>query len=115
MSHTEIEEITRICKALSDPTRLRIFLFLTKKNFCVNAIVNFLGISQPAVSQHLKILREVDLVRTERQGYWVHYSANLERIKEFMDILFKVVKAEKGTLPFAKVNMRYLTAEKNKK
>jgi len=112
MSHTEIEEITKICKALYDPTRLRIFLFLTKKNFCVNAIVNFLGISQPAVSQHLKILREADLVRAERRGYWIHYSANLEKIRDFTDILFKVIKAEKGTLPFAKANMRHLTVEK---
>ena len=88
----ELEKITRICKALSDPTRVRIFLFLTRKTFCVNAIVSFLNISQPAVSQHLKILREVGLVKAEKQGYWMHYSANLEKIREFVNIISKIVE-----------------------
>jgi len=91
----ELEKITRICKALSDPTRVRIFLFLTKKTFCVNAIVSFLNISQPAVSQHLKILREVGLVKAEKQGYWMHYSANLEKIREFVNIISKIVEEKK--------------------
>lgn len=95
MPHQKLEKITGICKALSDPTRLRIFLLLTEKTLCVNAIVNFLGISQPAVSQHLKILREADLVRVERRGYWMHYSANLEKIREFMDILSEIIKRKK--------------------
>jgi len=89
ISELEIEKMVKICKAFSDPTRLRIFLLLTKRTFCVNAIVNFLNISQPAVSQHLKILREAGLVTAEKRGYWVHYSANLEKIKEFLNTVSK--------------------------
>ena len=99
MPHPELEKITRICKVLSDPTRLRIFLFLAEKTLCVNAIVGFLDISQPAVSQHLKILREADLVRAERRGYWMHYSANVGKIGEFTHILSKIIKGLEEKVP----------------
>lgn len=84
MTNYEIEEITKIFKALSDPTRFKIFLLLNSRIFCVNGIVNFLQISQPAVSQHLKILREAGLVKIEKKGYWVHYSSNKEKIDNFL-------------------------------
>ena len=84
MTNYEIEEITKIFKALSDPTRFKIFLLLNSRIFCVNGIVNFLQISQPAVSQHLKILREAGLVKIEKKGYWVHYSSDKEKIDKFL-------------------------------
>jgi len=71
---------------------LRIFLLLTEKTLCVNAIVNFLNVSQPAVSQHLRVLREAGLIYAEKRGYWVHYSANKEKIEQFIkefDILLE--------------------------
>ena len=101
MAYSRLEKISRVCKALSDITRLRIFLLLTERTLCVNAIVNFLGISQPAVSQHLKILREAGLVKSERKGYWMHYSADLKKIKEIADILLKILKDKKSV--FVKV------------
>ena len=84
MTNYEIEEITKTFKALSDPTRFKIFLLLNSRIFCVNGIVNFLQISQPAVSQHLKILREAGLVKVEKKGYWVHYSSDMEKIDKFL-------------------------------
>ena len=84
MTNYEIEEITKIFKALSDPTRFKIFLLLNDRVSCVNALVNFLQISQPAVSQHLKILREAGLVKIEKRGYWVHYSSDKEKIDKFL-------------------------------
>ncbi|MCJ7788929.1 MAG: metalloregulator ArsR/SmtB family transcription factor [Candidatus Atribacteria bacterium] len=96
MTNYEIEEITKICKALSDPTRFKIFLLLTSGVFCVNAIVNFLQVSQPAVSQHLKILREAGLVKIEKRGYWVHYSANQEKIDKFLKDFPSILKLKGG-------------------
>ncbi len=84
MTNYEIEEITKIFKALSDPTRFKIFLLLNDRVSCVNALVNFLQISQPAVSQHLKILREAGLVKIEKKGYWVHYSSDKKKIEKFL-------------------------------
>ncbi|OFW53317.1 MAG: hypothetical protein A2163_09880 [Actinobacteria bacterium RBG_13_35_12] len=85
MPNYEIEEISKIFKALSDPTRFKIFLLLNDRVSCVNAIVNFLQVSQPAVSQHLKILREAGLVKIEKRGYWVHYSSNKEKVEKFFE------------------------------
>ena len=96
MPDTELERITKVCKALSDATRLKILLLLTGNSLCVNAIVGVLGISQPAVSQHLRILRETDLVRADRRGCWVHYVANLEKLREFADILSGIIKGKEG-------------------
>ncbi len=96
MSNSEIEEIIKICKALSDPTRFKIFLLLNRGIFCVNAIVNFLQVSQPAVSQHLKILREADLVKIEKRGYWVHYSSNKEKIDKFLKDFPVILKLKGG-------------------
>lgn len=96
MSNSEIKEITKICKALSDPTRFKIFLLLNSGVFCVNAIVNFLQVSQPAVSQHLKILREAGLVKIEKRGYWVHYSSNQEKIDKFLEDFPAILKLKGG-------------------
>ena len=86
-----MQELTKVFKALSDNNRLKIFMFLSRKTLCVNALVNCLGISQPAVSQHLRVLREANLIKAEKRGYWVHYSANKEKarqfIKKFNDLL----------------------------
>ena len=54
--------------------------------------MSFFGISQPAVSQHLKILPEANLVRAERRGCWIHYSANVGKMGEFTDILSEIIR-----------------------
>ncbi|MBC7189748.1 winged helix-turn-helix transcriptional regulator [Candidatus Aerophobetes bacterium] len=101
---TKLENVVKICKALSDPTRLKIFLFLTKRSLCVNAIVNFLNISQPAVSQHLRVLREAGLVRADKRGYWMHYSANLQKLRDFFGILLEI--AEEDTSPTESIQVK---------
>jgi len=60
-------------KALSDPTRLRLVDLLLTCDLCVGALASRLGISKPAVSQHLQILRKAGLVKGEKRGYWTHY------------------------------------------
>ncbi len=96
MLSSEIEEITKICKALSDPTRFKIFCLLNRGEFCVNAIVNCLQVSQPAISQHLKVLREAGLVNIEKKGYWVHYSSNKKKINKFLKDFLKILELKKG-------------------
>jgi len=101
MTNYEIEKITKICKALSDPTRFKIFLLLNNRISCVNAIVNSLQVSQPAVSQHLKILRESGLVKIEKRGYWVHYSSDREKVDKFLKD-FPVTLKLKGVINMGK-------------
>ena len=68
-------------KAIADKTRLKLLKCLLTKNFCVKALAEENNISESAVSQHLKILREADLVIGEKRGYYVHYSVKRENLK----------------------------------
>ncbi|RJQ55507.1 MAG: ArsR family transcriptional regulator [Desulfobacteraceae bacterium] len=67
-----------IFKALADPTRLKLVDLLLSHDLCVGALAGRLGISKPAVSQHLQILRKAGLVKGEKRGYWTHYSVERE-------------------------------------
>ncbi len=63
-----------VLKALSDETRIRLLQLLLAEVLCGRALARRLGISEAAVSQHLKVLKEAGLVEGEKRGYWNHYS-----------------------------------------
>ena len=81
----EIAELAEMFKALSDPTRLRLVSLLVEHNgaLCVNALADNLGVSQSAVSQHLRILRQAGLVKGDRRGYYVHYLLNQDKLEQY--------------------------------
>lgn len=64
----------RVMKALSDPNRVRVLKILEGGPLCVCEIQEVLGIAQPTVSSHMKILEDAGLVQKERQGTWMIYS-----------------------------------------
>jgi DNA-binding transcriptional ArsR family regulator len=84
-------EPAEIFKVLSVETRVKI-IELLKANGALGAkeISDRLGITPPAVSQHLKILKQAGLVRSERRGYWIPYSINEEAMEGCREILDKV-------------------------
>lgn len=63
-----------LMKALADDTRLNIVSLLTAGTSCVCDLTDTLQISQPKMSRHLALLREVGLVSSERRGQWMFYS-----------------------------------------
>ena len=87
----EIEKLSEIFKALSDPTRLRLIQLLNNCKpgicnggpLCVNALAHQLGVTQSAVSQHLRILRQTGLVRGERNGNFMHYSLDPDGLDRY--------------------------------
>jgi len=83
-------------KALSDKTRLRLVDLLLTHDLCVGALAGRLGISKPAVSQHLQILRKAGLVKGEKRGYWTHYSIERETLLQ----LAGEIKKKAGQLLF---------------
>jgi ArsR family transcriptional regulator len=83
----DIEELAQIHKALSVPVRLTILGLIGERSLCVNAITRRLEISQPAVSQHLAVLKRAGLVSSTKQGYMVHYTLDTERLQEFRQAL----------------------------
>jgi ArsR family transcriptional regulator len=90
-----MQELSKVFKALSDSNRLEIFILLSRRTLCVNALVNCFGISQPAVSQHLRVLRQAGLVSAEKRGYWMHYSANKEKAEQFIRKFNELLGGEK--------------------
>jgi ArsR family transcriptional regulator len=90
------EEITRLhadmCSALAEPNRILLLYALSAKPSCVNELAAEVGISQPAASRHLKILRESGLVRTVRQGPNVEYSLTDARLIDALNILRAVLR-----------------------
>jgi len=83
----DIEELAQLHKALSVPVRLKILELIGERSLCVNAITRCLEISQPAVSQHLAVLKHAGLVSSTKRGYTVHYKLDRERLEEFRQAL----------------------------
>ena len=75
-NETDVAEVAETMKVLSVETRLRILLLLRDRRLCVGALARRLGITQGAVSQHLRVLRGAGLVKARREGYYVHYAVN---------------------------------------
>ena len=73
---TEAQKLARVFKALSAETRVRMLQLLKDHALCVGALSARLDVTQGAVSQHLRILRDADLVVPEKRGYYVHYRLN---------------------------------------
>lgn len=95
-----LNTLSDMFKALADPTRLRLVKLLLNQTLvfcggdcdgqgflCVGALANKLGITQSAVSQHLRILRQVGFVKGERRGAFMHYSINPEGIDNYRSTL----------------------------
>jgi len=68
-----VEKQSRIFKAFSDETRLRILNLLRTREMCVCEIMIALDLTQPTASHHLRILESVELVEDLRKGKWVFY------------------------------------------
>nr|WP_277998739.1 metalloregulator ArsR/SmtB family transcription factor [Moorella sulfitireducens] len=71
-------------KALGQHLRLRIIALLAEEELCVCELEEILGITQPAISQHLRVLKEADLVWEEKVSQWVFYHLNREKLAAFL-------------------------------
>ena len=83
----EAAELAEALKALAAPSRLRIVELLQAHQYCVRALTVRLDISQPAVSQHLAVLKQAGLVDAEKEGTMVHYRVNRGRFEQVLNAL----------------------------
>ena len=98
--------------AIAEPTRRTIIEILAKKGrLSATDISKKFNMSAPAVSQHLKVLREADIVRVEKQGQKRMYQLNLEKVYEFERWAHEMTKVWNGR--FTRLDT-LLKAEKNK-
>lgn len=89
----EIERAANLFKLLGDKTRLTMLKMLESHDYCVCEFVEIFKTSQPAISQHLKKLKDAGLVQESRKGQWIIYSLNKNQE------LFSLVKSLLEHLP----------------
>lgn len=82
---TDPQKLARIFKVLSVDTRVRMIELLKNRSLCVNALARALEITPAAVSQHLRVLRDADVVTADKQGYFVHYTVNEATLAEWSE------------------------------
>lgn len=72
----DMQNVAQILKLLGDKTRLTMIKLLETNDCCVCEFVAIFNMSQPAISQHLRKLRDAGLVKENRKGQWIFYSLN---------------------------------------
>jgi DNA-binding transcriptional ArsR family regulator len=85
----ELAPTARVFKALAHPARLVLMRRLMEKECCVSEVERCLGISQPNVSQHLKILKDAGLIEGRREKTRVCYRLADKRIERILEILWE--------------------------
>lgn len=95
-----IDRQANLFSVLADPTRLKLLGMLAQQQepnaLCVNALGYKLGITQSAVSQHLRILKSAGLVRGERRGYRMHYFINEKALEQAQQLISGALPSRRG-------------------
>jgi len=84
LSKADAEDLAALLKALADPIRLRLLSFIASQESseaCVCHVTEPVGLSQPTVSHHLKLLHDAGLLEREKRGTWVYYRVVPERLE----------------------------------
>jgi len=85
----------RVFKVLSVETRVRMIEMLKRRSLCVNALAKTLNITPAAVSQHLRVLRDADIVIADKQGYFVHYRVNEDTLADWNLTAKRILEQDK--------------------
>jgi ArsR family transcriptional regulator, arsenate/arsenite/antimonite-responsive transcriptional repressor len=83
ISREEAEQLSRTLKAIADPARLQVLSYLRaqpNREACACDFVEPLGLAQPTVSHHLKVLHEAGLLEREKRATWVYYRLPDDRL-----------------------------------
>ncbi|MFD2637997.1 ArsR/SmtB family transcription factor [Piscibacillus salipiscarius] len=109
-TYLEVEEVAKILKLMGDRTRLSIMRYVNVDECCVCELVELLELSQPAISQHLRKLKDAKLINEKRKGHWVFYSINREHpaIEIINDILGYLPNGKKELEELSNNNLRII-------
>jgi DNA-binding transcriptional ArsR family regulator len=91
------KELARILKVLAVENRVRIIGLLKGRALCVNALAARLDVTQGAVSQHLRVMRDAGLVIDEKRGYFVHYRLDQTTLARWRAEIECLLDPEPGT------------------
>lgn len=110
------KNIYKAFKALGEPTRLKIIKMLSVQSMCVCELSEILDMLQPRVSQHLKILKDAELVKESKEGYWVYYSLDKERLHRLWNQFLAFLDADlKGLEGYEEEFQRLLNIDSNER
>ena len=87
-----VEDITNFLKIISEKHRFKILYILRDDKKCVYHIWKSLCIPQNLTSHHLKVLKDFELILSERQGAKIFYKLNQKNIKNYLNLLDKFLK-----------------------
>ncbi|MGX6978277.1 ArsR/SmtB family transcription factor [Vagococcus elongatus] len=93
-----IDAVSKLYKALGDPTRLKILTALTESELNVSTISEKIGLEQSAVSHQLKVLRTNHLVASRKEGKTVYYFLDDHHVMEILAQTFKHVEHSRQQL-----------------
>jgi ArsR family transcriptional regulator len=91
------KELARISRALSDPTRLRIFEGISscKEMFCGQIVEKF-KLTPGTISHHLKILADANLIETRREGQFIYMTSRPETVRDYARALTRIARKTKA-------------------
>lgn len=93
----KLQESSELLRALTHPLRLQILQFIDQQdNINVNKIYNTLNLEQSITSQHLRILRNAGIVETQRDGKFIYYSINYDRVGNTTKAINSFLATEEG-------------------
>src|SRR5512137_1935575 len=93
-SDQELARMAQVFKLLGDPSRLKIVLALRRQEMCVCDLAALSGISESAVSHQLRRLKDLDLVRSRRNGQLIYYSLNDKHVALLLDIALRHIREQ---------------------
>lgn len=105
LSHEDAERLETILKALANASRLRLISLIQASEggeACACDLIAPIGLTQPTVSHHLKVLTEVGLLAREKRGVWAYYRIATERMGILMKLLNWSTPAVTSSRPASK-------------
>ncbi len=88
----ENEALTATFQALSDPSRAKIVYSLLDQELCTCDLAAIAGISESAVSQHLRVLRRLRLIKSRREGKVIYHSLDDDHIRALLSVCLEHIR-----------------------
>lgn len=108
----EIDQAAAVLKLLGDKTRLTMMRVLNDSDCCVCEFVAMFNTSQPAISQHIRKLKDAGLVKESRRGQWIFYSLNHQYEHfDFVQLLLQALPSQNEKLTELEMQGKRISCE----
>lgn len=84
----------KVLKALGDPKRFMLMQLMSQRGYCVGALARLTELSESAVSQHLRVMREAGLIYGVKRGYYTHYCVDKDALERLIAALTEMRDSE---------------------